>query len=149
LRATAEDRRDVRPRLGRGLHLHATGVHRLGVGHDHVPRKLLSERADRVEPFALEERGSDLEDVDARLGGLARRLQRAAQLREIERELELGRHAGGLRISSKRRSWQKLTKRGAILAVVNRRVKASGGPAAALGAVGLSACSGVCYRATP
>jgi hypothetical protein len=89
-RGRAQHRGEGGAGLGGHLHLDATGVHGLGVGHDGDGREAGLELAHRLEALALEQRRAGLEQLGAagdRFGG---GLERALQDGEVQRDLQAG-----------------------------------------------------------
>ena len=74
--------------LGRVLHLGAAGVHRLHVGDDGLLGELGLQGPDGVQALGLDERRAGLDPVGAAGDGLARDLEGARQVDEVERDLD-------------------------------------------------------------
>ena len=74
--------------LGRVLHLGAAGVHGLHVGDDGLVGELGLQRPDGVQALGLDQRRAGLDPVGAAGDGLARDLERARQVDEVERHLD-------------------------------------------------------------
>ncbi len=74
--------------LGGVLHLGAAGVHRLHVGDDGLVGELGLQGPDGVQALGLDQRRAGLDPVGAAGDGLARDLEGARQVDEVERDLD-------------------------------------------------------------
>jgi hypothetical protein len=74
--------------LRRRLDLNTARIHDLHIGGDEELRELRAQSANRVEPHALDERRSRLENIRAPRGSFGGKLQGAIQFQEVERDLK-------------------------------------------------------------
>ena len=84
----AEHADDAGAGLGRVLDLGAAGVHRLHVGDDGLVRELGLQRPHGAQALGLDQRRAGLDPVGAAGDGLARDLEGARQVDEVERDLD-------------------------------------------------------------
>ncbi len=91
---------NIRPCLGRGLHLGPPGIHCLKIGDDHVVRESFPQFPDSVKPFALDEGRTSLQPVCTAGDGFFRRLERTAEVDEVQCYLQYRFHSFTLAFSS-------------------------------------------------
>ena len=84
----AEHAHDAGAGLGRVLDLGAAGVHGLHVGDDRLLRELGLQGPDGAQALGLDQRRAGLDPVGAAGDGLARDLEGARQVDEVERDLD-------------------------------------------------------------